>query len=53
MSQDASTFCELDKVMEVARRMSYGRHLVWFEAMGKDYEIEPSVKHFVWRIILI
>ena len=44
---------ELDKVMEVARRMSYGRHLVWFEAMGKDYEIEPSVKHFVWRIILI
>mgnify|MGYP007130468090 CR=1 FL=1 len=52
MSQDASTFCELDKVMEVARRMSCDPHLLWFEASSKDYGIQPSLKHCVWRIIL-
>ena len=53
MSQDASTFCELDKVMEVARRMSHDPHLVWFEARRKDCGIQPSLKHCVSRIILI
>ena len=41
MSQDAPTLCELDKVMEVARRMSYDTHLVWFEAiLGRDKILE-------------